>query len=66
MTALTAHQIRQIAVEALAHDRTVRRVYNGVPTKSITFERIRLAAARLGLPAPPMANAGDDKAPRAA
>jgi hypothetical protein len=65
MVALTAHQVRQVAVEALASDRTVRKVYSGGATKNIVLERIRRAAARLGLPLPPSA-ADDVSEPTAA
>ena len=63
---ITAHQRRQIAVEALASDSTVRKVYRGATTKPIVLERIRRAAERLGLPLPPGSADEDGEAPRAA
>jgi hypothetical protein len=50
---LTAHAVRQIAVEAVCSERTVRRLYEGLPVRETSALRILRAIETLRLPSPP-------------
>ena len=47
-----AERFRLVA-ESMCDERSVAAVYNGNPVRSVTHERIAVAAKRLKLPAPP-------------
>lgn len=47
-----AHQIRQIAVQAGVHPRTVDKCYRSKPVRSTVAARVRAAAELLRFPAP--------------
>ena len=53
MNILTPQQRREITAHAICDDRTVKHTYEGKPVKPASRERIRRAAAELGLPLPP-------------
>lgn len=52
---LTSHQVLQIAAEAAADVRTVRKLYAGGRSPSLVRGRIEAAAKKLKLPGPPVA-----------
>jgi hypothetical protein len=51
---LTAHSVRQIAVEAVCSERTARRLYAGLPVRQTSALRILRAIEALDLPSPPV------------
>ncbi len=50
---ITRAQRFQIVAESMCDERSVAAVYNGSPVRSVTHERIAVAAKRLKLPPPP-------------
>lgn len=50
---ISPQQVREIAAAAVASEKTVRRIYRGMPSKPATIERLRRAAKVLGLQPPP-------------
>lgn len=54
MHILTAPERIRIAAEAIQSPRTVDRVYRGDRVAQTTYERVRRAAEKLGLPPPPL------------
>jgi hypothetical protein len=47
---LTPLQHRQVALEALCDERTLKRVLSGAPVRELSVERIRRALLGRGLP----------------
>lgn len=49
----TAQEIREICAKTACDDRTVRKVYRGIPVLSSSWSRVARAARELGHPEPP-------------
>lgn len=55
-SALTKAERYALMAESLADERTIVRVYDGLSTHEMTYERVSRAAKKLGIPVPARAN----------
>lgn len=53
VTRPSAHVRRAIAVEAVCEERSVERIYAGLPVRETTAVRVLAAIEKLGAPKPP-------------